>query len=83
MPEIGWTKVDTMVRDIAARAAQAKSEHDCQSVGHLCWECIIALANAVYDSTRYPTLDGKPASSTDAKRKLEAYVAAELPTTRR
>src|SRR5215470_2830875 len=79
MPGIGWDKVHAIRRDIIDRAAKAQSEHDCQGVGHLCRECIITLANAVFDSTRHATLDGKPASATDAKRKLEAYIAAELP----
>lgn len=79
MPETGWTKVPTMKRDISVRVAQVESEHDCQGVGHLCRECIIALANAVYDSLRHPPPDGQAPSKTDAKRKLEAFVAAELP----
>src|SRR5207249_2466965 len=35
-------------------------------------------ANAVYDSTHHQTLDGVAPSITDAKRKLDAFVAVEL-----
>jgi hypothetical protein len=75
----GWTKVDAIRRDIAVRVAQAKSEHDYQGVGHLCREVLIALAEAVYDLARHPPTDGVVPSTTDAKRKLDAYLAVELP----
>jgi hypothetical protein len=41
----------------------------------LCRETLISLAQAVYDASLHPTLDGVAASATDAKRMLEAYMA--------
>ena len=75
----GWAKVDAIVRDIAANVAQGKSEHDYQGVGHLCREALIALADAVHNPTLHPPTDDKTPSKTDAKRRLDAYLAVELP----
>jgi len=41
-------------------------------------EALISLAQAVYDSAAHPATDGVAPSPTDAKRMLEAYVAATL-----
>jgi hypothetical protein len=74
----GWLRVDRGL-DAARRAlAAAKHEEDYQSVGHLCREALISLAQAVYDQARHPALDGVDPSETDAKRMLDAYIAVEL-----
>jgi hypothetical protein len=74
----GWAKVDRTVTEIRQRLEQATTEEQFQTVGTLCREALISLAQAVFDSTRHPTLDGVKASPTDFKRMIEAYIVVEL-----
>lgn len=74
----GWTKVDRQIAEVRLRLREATNEEQFQAVGLLCRETLISLAQAVYSPERHPTLDGIAPSSTDAKRMLEAYIAAEL-----
>lgn len=75
----GWQRVDRAVTTMRTRLAAASVEEDFQTVGLLCREILISTAQAVFDASQHPTTDGVQASSTDAKRMLEAYVAATLP----
>jgi hypothetical protein len=75
----GWPKVDRTIGEIRKRLAEARTAEQFQAVGLLCRESLISLAQAVYNPLSHPTLDGVRASNTDAKRMLEAYIAAELP----
>lgn len=74
----GWQRVDRAVADARSRLATAKTEEQFQGVGLICREFLISTAQAVYDTARHGTLDGVKASTTDAKRMLEAYIASEL-----
>lgn len=74
----GWARVDRNVDKINNALAFAENEEDFQTVGLLCREAIISLAQAVYDSTKHSSVDGISPSNTDAKRMLENYIAAEL-----
>lgn len=74
----GWAKVDRTVTEIRQRLEQATTEEQFQAVGTLCREALISLAQAVFDSSQHPTLDGVKASPTDFKRMIEAYIAFEL-----
>lgn len=74
----GWTKVDRQIAEVRLRLRGATNEEQFQAVGLLCRETLISLAQAVYSPERHPTLDSVAASSTDAKRMLEAYIAVEL-----
>lgn len=74
----GWPKIDRQIDEIRLRLREAKAEEQFQSVGHLCREALITVAQAVYDRQRYPPLDSVEPSPTDAKRMLEAYFAVEL-----
>lgn len=74
----GWERVDRTVGGIRDLLADAANEEQFQAVGLLCREALISLGQAVYDKDRHPTLDGVPASLTDAKRMLEAYIAVEI-----
>jgi hypothetical protein len=49
-----------------------------QAIGLLCREALISAAQAVYDPSLHPTIDGSQPSSTDAKRMLEAYINKEV-----
>ena len=69
----GWTRVDRAVDKIVAQVAQASDEEGFQGIGLLCRECLISVAQAVFDRTLH-LQDGEAApSSTDAARMLEAY----------
>jgi len=59
-------------------AGSESIEEDFQGVGHLCREALITLGQVVWDPDRHPILDGLQVSDTDAKRRLEAYIAVEL-----
>jgi hypothetical protein len=74
----GWAKVDRILDEIRGRLEKAITEEQFQAVGLLCREALISLARAVYDASRYPSVDGTAPSQTDAKRMLEAYLSVEL-----
>ncbi len=74
----GWPRVDRTVDSLLDQLSKASSEAEFQTVGLLGREALISLAQAVFDPTRHPTLDGTVPSATDAKRMLEAYIAVEL-----
>jgi len=74
----GWAKVDRTVTEIRQRLEQASTEEQFQTVGTLCREALISLAQAVFDAARHPTVDGVQASPTDFKRMMEAYITTEL-----
>jgi hypothetical protein len=74
----GWERIDRTVKEIKKRLKQASNEEQFQTVGLLCRETIISIAQAIFNEEKHPTLDGVKASKTDAKRMLDAYVAVEL-----
>lgn len=74
----GWPKVDRQMGEARDRLREALTEEQFQAVGLLCRETLISVAQAVFVPERHPTLDGVAASDTDAKRMLEAFIAAEL-----
>lgn len=74
----GWVRVDRTVGELRDRLASATAEEQFQAVGLLCREALISTAQAVYVPELHPPLDGVAPSPTDAKRMLEAYIAAEL-----
>lgn len=75
----GWLKVDRGIGEIKFRLVQAKTEEQFQTIGLLGRETLISLAQSVFDADKHPTHDGIPASKTDAKRMLDAYIAVVLP----
>ncbi|MCB0197413.1 MAG: hypothetical protein KDJ65_36030 [Anaerolineae bacterium] len=74
----GWVRVDRNAEKIIHSLEIAKNEEDFQTVGLLCREAIISLAQAVYNPEFHLSLDGVNPSETDAKRMLENFIAAEL-----
>lgn len=75
----GWERVDRALAKARAQLDLASVEEDFQSIGLLCREVIISLAQAVFDPNIHRTVDGVAASRTDANRMLEAYVAHVFP----
>jgi hypothetical protein len=76
--QTGWEKVDRHIKAAKERLDEAAFEEEFQQVGLLCREALISLAQAAFDPERHPTIDGITASSTDAKRMLEATIGADL-----
>jgi len=74
----GWEAVDRVVGEMRKRLQEATNEVQAQSIGHLCGQVLVALAQAVHDPQKHPTMDGKEASPTDTKRRLEAFISATL-----
>lgn len=74
----GWVRVDRGIGEVKHRLIQAKTEEQFQAIGLLCRETLISLAQVVYVEKDHPTIDGVAPSKTDAKRMLEAYLAAML-----
>lgn len=74
----GWPRVDRALGEIRRRLAEAQSEEQFQTVGVLCRETLISLAQTVYAPERHPATDGTTPGKADAKRMLDAYLAAEL-----
>ena len=56
----------------------ASTEEQFQTVGLLCREVLITLAQTVFDPDRHPPIDDVKISKTDAKRMLDRYQAVEL-----
>lgn len=74
----GWPKVDRQVQQAKAALAMASNEEDFQSVGLLCRETLISVAEYCYDPGKHKAIDGIEPSSADAKRLLEAVFDTEL-----
>ena len=74
----GWEKVDRIVDSVIQNLSKATVEEEFQTIGLLCRECIIALAQAVYVPEKHKTSDGKSPSKTDAYRMLDAYFSTEF-----
>lgn len=73
-----WDRIDRSIREIKSQLKRAVTEEQFQTVGLLCRETIISLAQAVFDETKHPTTDGIKASRTDSKRMLDAYISTAL-----
>ena len=74
----GWPRVDRGVDGIRQRLDTSRNEEEFQTVGLLCRETLISLAQAVYDPARHAVDDEISVSSTDAYRMLEGYLRTEL-----
>jgi hypothetical protein len=74
----GWPKVDRQIQEIRLRLETASTEEHYQTVGLLCREVLITVAQQVYNPERHKPSDGICPSATDAKRMLENYFEKEL-----
>jgi hypothetical protein len=74
----GWARVDRTANEMRQRLSSASNEEQFQAVGLLGRELLISAAQEVFRPKEHPTLDGITASKTDARRMLEAYIAATL-----
>ena len=74
----GWPLVDRQLDEVRERLASASTEEQFQTVGLLCRETLISVAQTVFDPDRHPPRDDVSASKTDAKRMLDRFLAAEM-----
>ena len=75
----GWQKVDRQLQEVRLRLDTANSEEQWQTIGLLCREVLISVAQEVYDPAAHRSPDGVAPSKTDAGRMLEGIFNAEFP----
>lgn len=73
-----WSKVERSLEEANERLEQASTEEQYQTVGLLCRETLISLAEAVYNPDKHTPTNNIIPSKTDAKRMLEIYLEHEL-----
>jgi hypothetical protein len=76
--QTNWDRVKRSINQAITQLEHANTEEQFQSIGLLCRETLISLAQTVYDPEIHTTTDGVSPSSTDAKRKLDAYLQHKL-----
>lgn len=74
----GWAKVDRQVQEARLRLSSGNAEEHFQTVGLLCRETLISLAQECFAPTKHWHQEASPPSRTDAARMLEAVFATEL-----
>ncbi|MDD3029388.1 MAG: hypothetical protein PHS57_03790 [Alphaproteobacteria bacterium] len=74
----GWQKVDRQLQQAKSTLFSAHSEEDFQTVGLLCRETLISVAQEVFDPACHSISDGVSVSPTDATRMLQAVLDFEL-----
>ena len=74
----GWHRVDRTLGEVRTQLESSSTEEQFQTVGLLCRETLISLAQTVFDPNQHPPIDQVEASDTDAKRMLERYLAKEV-----
>lgn len=72
-----WQRIERSINEIRRRQTEAQSEEQFQSIGLLCRETIISLAQVVFDKSLHQSPDGTVIGETDAKRMLESYIQTE------
>jgi hypothetical protein len=78
-PITGWERVDRTTARVWDLMLKAQTEEDYQTIGLLCRENLISLANAVYRPENHEQFLDQKTSETDAKRLLDAFLSCELP----
>lgn len=76
----GWSLVDRQLGEARKVLESASTEEQFQSVGLHCRESLISLAQTVFDPDQHPPIDrdNVSVSDTDAKRKLDRFLAVEV-----
>lgn len=75
----GWDKADRQIEEARSDLRTATTEEQFQTVGLVCREAIISVAQEVFDPTLHKASDGIVPSATDANRMLEGFFNFELP----
>lgn len=76
-----WHRIQRTVVKIKRGSAVANTEEDFQSIGLLCRECIITIAQSVYSADEHGEYDaqGTRIGNTDAQRMLGNYFQVKFP----
>jgi hypothetical protein len=74
----GWEKVDRQLQEARLRLDTASTEEQFQTVGLICRETLISLAQTIYNPEKHQPIDEKIPSDTDASRMLQAFFGTEL-----
>ena len=74
----GWAKVDRQINAAQDQVQKSDTEEDFQTVGLLCRETLITVAQEVYVRELHGTRDGVIPSDTDAARMLQSFFDVEL-----
>ena len=74
----GWSRVDRGLDEARRRLEEASTEEQFQAVGLFCREVLTSLAQAIYDPSRHPSLDGVDISDSDVKRMFDSYLEREV-----
>lgn len=73
-----WLLVERQLDQVRKLLDEAKTEEQFQSVGHMCREALISLAQLLYSDELPLPEDGTKPSKTDAKRMFESYLSSRL-----
>lgn len=73
-PVDSWNRVLRSLHSVSTMLGSAVTEEQCQAIGLMCRETLVSLAQAVTPSVT-TGLDGVEASPSDAKRRLERFIA--------
>jgi hypothetical protein len=76
--ETGWDKVNRQLDEARARLSEATTVEQCQSVGHLCRETVISLAQTFFSPEKHGAKARPDVGPDDAKEMLDAFIATEL-----
>ena len=78
---LGWQSVDRRMDRIRELLTTASTEEHFQEIGLQCRQCLISVAQTVFDSAQHPPLpnDAVEVSKNDSKRMINRYVASECP----
>lgn len=74
----GWARVDRTIGEMRKRLEESTTEEQYQSVGLLCRETLISLAQLVFDPSKHCIQQNINISKTDAKKMLDAYLSVEI-----
>lgn len=74
----GWQELDRKIAEIRKQFKEAINPEQFNAIGAICRSTYISLSNKVFDPSLHKTTDGVTPSSTDYKRKLEAFINYKL-----
>lgn len=78
VPVDPWSRVLRSLQSASTMLGSAVTQEQCQAIGVVCRETLISLAQTVTPS-KMTGLDGVEASPSDAKRRLERFIADAAP----
>ena len=74
----GWERIDRTSASIKTTYLNASNEEEFQTIGLLCRETLISLATEIYNEDLHLCYCDTQPSTTDAKRRIDAYIQHNL-----